>query len=71
MVKNCNSRNIENEYHFLLTCIKYLELRAKLLKKYYYTWPTIEKFTNLLSVKSPKILYNLSKFIYHANMLRN
>ena len=69
--KNCNSKNIENEYHFLLTCTKYSELRTKLIKRYYYTWPTIQKFTNLLSVKSPKILYNLSKFIYHANMLRN
>ena len=32
--RNCNSRNIENEYHLLLACIMYSELRSRLLEKY-------------------------------------
>ena len=30
--RNCNSRNIENEYQLLLTCTKYSELRSRLIK---------------------------------------
>ena len=68
---NCNSRFIENEYHFLLVCPKYSDLRNKYLKRYYYTWPSLKKFTNLMSVKSKTIVKNLSKFIYYASLSRN
>ena len=43
----CSSNMIENEYHHLIICSKYKDLRQKYLKKYYYTWPTLQKFTNL------------------------
>ena len=67
---NCSSRMIENEYHILLTCNKYSDLRSKYLKKYYYSWPTLQKFVNLLSIKNKNVIRNLSKYIFHANNQR-
>jgi hypothetical protein len=64
--KNCNAGLIENEYHFMLICKKYSDLREKYIKKYYYTWPNIQKFRNLMSVKSSKIIRNLAKYIYFS-----
>ena len=63
----CRSGMIENEFHHLLICTKYKDLRERYLKKYYFTWPTIQKFVNLLSIKSGIVLINMSKFLYHAN----
>ena len=68
---NCNTGRIENEYHFLLICPKFRELRIKYLKRYYYTWPTKQKFINLLNETNRKTVFCLSKFIYYANLLRN
>ena len=38
--KNCTQNTIENEYHFLLVCPLYQDLRRKFLKAYYCSWPT-------------------------------
>ena len=67
----CNSGLIENEFLFLLICTKFSEIRSKYIKRYYYTWPTIQKFTNLMSATSKNTVNNLSKFIYYANLIRN
>ena len=59
----CHRNLIENEYHFLLICTLYSELRKKYLKTYYYTWPNLHKFS-----KNIKELLNLSKYIYFASL---
>jgi hypothetical protein len=69
--QNCNNNQIENEYHFLLICPKHQTLRNTYLPKFYFTWPTIQKFISLLSSNNKKVLLNLSKFIYYANNMRN
>jgi len=66
----CNSNILENEYHFLLICPRYSDLRSQFIKRYYYTWPTLQKFVNLLTCNSKKTIIDLSKFIYFANKLR-
>ena len=63
---HCNQNMVENEYHFLLTCTKYYELRKQYLKKYYYQWPTINKFESLMSSKSTKTINNVARFIFAA-----
>ena len=63
---NCNTRLVENEFHFLCTCMKFTELRSKYIKRYYYTWPTLQKIINLLSGNSKKMIRNLAKCIYYA-----
>ena len=67
----CNMRKIEDEFHFLLVCPHYIELRRKYLKRYFCTWPTLNKFDQLLSTSSKKTLTNLSKYIYYAFKKRN
>ena len=68
---NCTMSVLETEYHYLLVCPKFYNLRTKYIKKYYYTWPTLHKLTHLLSSKSNITVQNLSKFIVFANRIRN
>lgn len=69
--KNCNLNMVENEYHFLLVCPKYRELRQNFLKRYYCQWPTLNKFDDLMSKTSKPVLMNLAKFLYFAMKLRD
>jgi hypothetical protein len=66
----CNLNAIENEYHFLLVCPKFIDLRRKYFKPYFCHWPSIYKFDNLMSSSNKKNLINLSKYIYCATKLR-
>ena len=72
LCKSCNMKTIESEYHFLLVCPMYRELRLKHFKPYFCHWHSLTKFESLLheSQKSKKGINQLSKFIYHANNLR-
>ena len=45
-------------------------LRIQYLSKYYYTWPSIRKFKQLMSCKSRKVLLNLSKYLIDAFLIR-
>ena len=63
---NCNMGVIENEYHFLLICPKYYNIRQKFIKDYYYRWPTVQKFEKLISSNNPETLLNLSKYLFSA-----
>jgi hypothetical protein len=68
---SCQMNLIENEYHFLLICPKYYNLRKQFFSPYYCHWPTLQKFETLLSSKNPKVLNNLAKYIYFAFKERN
>ena len=56
---NCKTI-IENEYHFLLACPLYRDLRQKYLKPYFCRWPTLHKFDQLMSTTSSKYTLNLA-----------
>lgn len=62
---------IESEYHFLLVCPKFATLRRKYFPRYYCQWPTTNKFTSLLNSNNSRILNNVAKYIYFANLQRN
>ena len=68
--KLCNSKSVECEYHFLLVCPFYRELRQKYFKPYYWHWPTINKFEDLMTKTNRKIILNVAKFLYDASNLR-
>jgi hypothetical protein len=63
--------SIENEYHFLLVCPFYREIRNACLPKYYCHWPNSNKFKTLLSSTQNSILNKTSRFIYLANVKKN
>ena len=67
--KNCTMNVIDNEYHLLLTCPKYSALRKEYIKRYYIQWPTLQKFENLMCLKSRKTIQNIAKYIYSAMKL--
>jgi hypothetical protein len=62
----CNSNQIEEEYHFLLVCPYYRDIRIKYLPSYYCHWPKITKFESILSSNSRKRTQNLSRYLYFA-----
>ena len=66
----CNNNQIENEYHFLLICPLYSELRKLYMKRYYYQWPTLNKFDKLMSSNNKTVVVKLAKYIYFASQLR-
>ena len=42
----CNT-NVENEYHFMLVCPLYRDIRNEILPHYYSVWPNQRKFETL------------------------
>ena len=64
----CNLEVVESEYHFLLICPKYAEIRKKYLNQ--TSWQTIEKFTRLMSTKSKRKYTCIAKYLKEAETAR-
>ena len=61
---NCNS--LEDEFHFLLECSLYQDLRQIYIKRYFWTRPNVPKFVELLQSDNKNIIKNLSVYIYKS-----
>ena len=66
--KNCNV--VENEFHFLIECPLYNELRIQCLDSYFYENPNQFKLKQLFQSTQEKQIIDLSIFIYKAFTLR-
>ena len=66
----CNL-DVEDEFHFILKCPVYVDIRKKYIKKYYWERPSAFKLTQLLSVNNVKELCALGKYIRDAFKLRS
>lgn len=66
----CDTGSIEDEFHFILTCPAFSELRQRFIKKYYYRRTSVFKLVQILSIQNTKTLSNLGKFLYHATERR-
>ena len=64
--KVCNMQQTESEYHFLLVCPAYHDLRIRFLPSNYISWPALQKFDTLMTHNGNK-LSNIAKFIATAN----
>ena len=69
--KMCNLDDDEDEFHFILKCPKYADLRNLYVKKYFYKKPSVFKLIQLLSSPNTKELRNLGKYIHFALQIRN
>ena len=47
----CNLNVVEGEYHFILQCEKYIDVRRRYLKKYYRQMPSCFELIQLLSTQ--------------------
>ena len=61
----CNEEKIGDEFHFLLECPFFNDIRANYIDKYYRIRPNFHKFSQLLALShhSSKKILKLSKFI--------
>ena len=62
----CNMNCVENEYHFLLICPFYRDLRISHLPKYYTRWPCLAKFATLLSTTNVNVINKIATYLYKA-----
>ena len=67
----CNDSYIEDEFHFILKCQKYDEMRKEYIKPYYWKKPSAFKLVQLLSVSNIKELNNIGKSFYSSEKVRN
>ena len=61
---------VETEYHFVLICDQYVELRKKHIAKYYWNNPSYHKFVLLLQSDKITTLNELAEYIYSAMKVR-
>lgn len=66
----CNTNDIEDEYHFIIVCPLFNNLRNVYLPNYYTRSPSMFKFIQLLNTTSVKRLKNLATYIREATKLR-
>ena len=58
----CNSGEVGDEYHYVLTCTALADQRKKYIKNYYYTRPNTVKFSELFNSKG-KQMSRLATFV--------
>ena len=68
--KRIISYNVEDEFHFILECTKYNEIRRKFIKKYFWKRPNIPKFIELMTSTNTMIVRNLASYVYEAFCVR-
>jgi len=61
---------IEDEYHFILVCLLYRDIRRGYFPSYYCHWPTASRFQSLLSSNQSSLLNKVAKYIYLPTLRR-
>ena len=64
----CDHNDIEDEFHFILKCPFYSDIRKMYIKQYIYQKPSMFKLVNLLSTQNVKELCNLGNFLTKATL---
>ena len=67
----CYKDDIEDEYHFIIICPFFRDLRLKFIDRYYRIKPSVFEFTKLLTSDHNKTLTNLALFCRYAFSKRN
>lgn len=61
-----NCQKLDDEYHFLLECSKFMGLRENLIPRYYSTRPSMFKCAQMLSSINRKNICQVAKYVYKA-----
>ena len=62
----CNLNDVEDEYHFILKCPYYNDLRLQYIKPYFCNRPSVFKLTKLLGSNNTRTLCSLGKYLLQA-----
>ena len=62
--------NIEDEYHFVMKCPFYQNLREEHLPSKFIENPNVHKFVMLMSSNNDTIIYSIATFLYSAWLKR-
>ena len=57
---------IEDEYHFLLVCPSFSDIRRQCLPSYYSRSPSVTKFKTLMTESQSCVVKRLAKFVFLA-----
>ena len=57
---------LEDEFHFILECTRYIDLRNSLIPKYFRSRPNMYKLIELFSSDSKNLLRKLSLYVFKA-----
>ena len=55
---------VDDEFHFLLECMKFTAHRKKLIRSYYWRRPSMYKCVELFRTNNKKVLRNFAKYVY-------
>lgn len=66
----CHKNQIEDEFHFILECSEFRDLRHQYIKRYFYTRPSMAKLLDLFNSNNKAILTNLCKYVNAALLKR-
>ena len=69
--KCCNMNLVEDEFHFLLACPFYKDLRRKYFSAYFCRWPSPKKFVELMTASQKEIIKKTCCILYEATKKRN
>lgn len=69
-LKTRNMYILEDEYHFVMSCPSYNNLRQTYIADWVNTPSTFEQFLSLLTEEGENTVKNLASFIYQASKLR-
>ena len=62
----CNLNEFEDEFHFILKCPYYNDIRLQYIKPYFYNRPSVHKLTKLLGSNNTRALCSLEKYLLQA-----
>ncbi len=62
---------LEDEYHFILECTMYTDIRKTYIRSYFYRRPNMVKFIQLIQSENSSIVRNLGVYIFKAFQIRN
>ena len=68
--KVCSDNKVEDEFHFILQCVAYSDIRTCFIPSRYYIRPSIHNLHNLLASRNDSTIRNIAQYIYHALIRR-
>ena len=67
----CNINDIEDEFHFVLKCPVYADLRRQYIPRYYYTHTSLMKYILLMQSNNKILIRKLAMFCDKSFKLRD